>query len=180
MIIENVNGEARQVFDFSTPDVQAKFYAPVRVGAGYRARIELAKAGAASVDPRLLGVATTLLRGRKKPNGMSDDHWQEQLRSELQEAILSSIQAEDLNRTPDERLAVLETLLTPAPESMPVKVWYMEFAEDSEVESVVNFSKGVAENKIETAQSLPKSGKATGASRKAAQSKVTSPHPSEV
>lgn len=159
--MEMVNGEPRQVFEFSKPDAPAKFYAPVRIGTGYRRRIELAQSGSIIQDPKWVNMATSLIKGRTKPHGMSDAAWQEQLQIELKELILSNIHAEDLGVTPDEDLIILETLLVPAPGSMPVKTWYFEFAEDSEVQEVVNFSKGTAADKTTTTPLTVSSGKAT-------------------
>lgn len=160
MITELVNGEPRQVFDFSKPDVAIRFHAPVRIGAGYRRQIELAKSGSLVADPKWINLATSMLKNRRKPNGMSDGDWKEQLEMELKEVILSNIKAEDLGGTPDEDLIILETLLTPATE-MSVRKWYEEYAEDAEVQAVVNFSKGIVESKTTTTRSTVSSGKAT-------------------
>lgn len=168
MIIEKINGEPRQVFDFSKPDAPAKFYAPVRIGTGYRRRIELAQAGNLIQDPKWIAMATQMLKGKKKPNLMSEEQWKEQLEQELKELILSNIQAEDLGGRADEDLIILETLLTPAEGSMSVKMWYDMFSEESEVQEVVNFSKGIVGSKIITMPSTISSGAATKRKSKAA------------
>ena len=168
MITELVNGVMRQVFDFSKPDAIARFHAPVHIGTGYRRAVELAKSGSLIADPKWITLATTMLKNRKKPHGLSDEDWKEQLQMELKEHILANIQAEDLGGVPDEDLMILEAILTPTPDSMGVQQWYNEYSNKEEVKAVVNFFKGIVESKTETESSTVSSGKATKRKAKAA------------
>jgi len=162
MILEQVNGETRQVFDFSKPGVIAKFYAPVSIGAGYRKEVEQGKVKNTVIDPKWVSLATSFLKSKKKPPAIPEKAWQAQMQQELQALILEQVQGEDLleTTTPDEDLIILKTLLTPASDSISVKKWYKEKSTDEEVKQVTDFFYGVAESKIESEPSTRISGKA--------------------
>lgn len=169
MIIENVNGEARQVFDFSKPDAPAKFHAPVRLGAGYRKQIEIAKAKGMVSDGTMSQVIAIYAKAQKKPNGLDPKAWNEQIQMEAKEALAGGIMENmKSGAAADTDLHVLETLLTPAPGSMSVEKWYKEYSDESEVEEVVNFSEGLVQSKIETVPLKAISGKGTKPKPKAA------------
>lgn len=142
MIIQEVNGEARQIFELGG----LPFHGPINLGAGYRRRIELAKANEA-IDSGALALVMKTMSSRKKPNGMPDKQWQEQIKDEAIDIITSGIDIKSI----DPNLAVLEGLLTPMPGSPTVRKAYMELATESEVQAVINFSEGLVTDKTETA-----------------------------
>lgn len=169
MIIESVNGEARQVFEFSKPDAPAKFFAPVRIGAGYRKQIEIAKAKGMVADGTLERVTAILASAADRPRLSTQEGWIAECQMKAQEALVEGMAAGiQQGNAANADLCVLEVLLTPAPGSMSVKTWYEQFSEESEVQQVLNFSSGLVESKIETAPSETTSGKATKARAKRA------------
>ncbi len=149
MIIQEVNGEARQIFDLG----DFPFHAPIKLGAGYRRRIELAKANGA-IDSGALALAMKAMSSRKKPNGMPEQKWQEQIKDEAIELIASGIDMKSV----DLDLAVLEALLTPMLDSPSVKQAYMESATEEQVKAVINFSEGLASDKTEIEQEQTSTG----------------------
>ena len=163
MELIKIDGEDFRVLDYSKPGNRAVFYMPAAIGAGYRRMIEKQTASNAIGSGTFAKIAAEIGK-KKKPNGMPDDAWLEQIKSEAIGSIIAGI---DLNDSPDKDLATLEVLLTPAPDSMPVKRWYMNYSEDAEVTEILNFLSGNVPAKIETAPSPPSIGKATKANRKA-------------
>lgn len=149
--IIQVDNEVRQVVDFSKPGAPGVFHMPLRIGAGYRHRIKLARNGAAIVGEKYSLMAAELVRSSKKPNGMSDEMWADEMRTKLQSKIADEIERNELQvKTVDENLAVLETLLVPMGDTPSVKVWYDQYAEEEEVAFVVNFSRGLVESRTAT------------------------------
>ncbi len=175
MITEVVNGSLLQVFDFSTPDVRAKFYAPVRIGAGYREMVARKKAVAAISSPKYVTMAVDLLRSTKKPNGMSDGDWRSEIELRLQQKIMRDAEQNGLETGDvNERLIILESLLAPSDNSIAVEEWYMNYAMESEAEQVVNFFNGLVPAKIETDPIQADSGQASAPAPKAVRSRNTS------
>ena len=164
MELIKIEGEDFRVLDYSKPGVRALFYMPAAIGAGYRRMVEKQTATNAIQSGnfgRLLGRELK----KHKPNGLSDSDWLDQCKGNAAAAFIEDL---DLNDSPDKDLAVLEVLLTPAPDSIPVKKWYMNYAEDSEVTEILNFLSGNVPAKIKTAPTRPSTGKGSKATRKAA------------
>lgn len=164
MELIKIDGEDFRVLDFSKPGVRALFYMPAAIGAGYRRMVEKQTATNAIQSGnfgRLLGRELK----KHKPNGLSDSDWMDECKRNAIAALMEDI---DLNDSPDKDLAVLGSLLTPAPDSITVKKWYMNYAEDSEVTEILNFLSGNAPAKIETEATPPSIGKTTKGTRKVA------------
>lgn len=130
------------------------YYAPPTLGAGYRTWIELAKVNNA-LDTGALAGAMSVLNRQIMPKGMDPKRWEEQLQAQATETISSMI---DFGKI-DNDLAILETLLTPAPGSPTVKKAYLEFSTKKQIKAVVDFSKTSAEDKTETVSAPPSIGK---------------------
>ena len=164
MELIKIDGEDFRVLDYSTPDRRMVFYRPVSVGAGYRRMIEKQTVTNAFQSGGFSKILSTEVR-KHRPNGLSDSDWLDQCKRNATAALVESF---DLNDSPDKDLATLEVLLTPAPNSMDVKRWYMHFSTEEQVNENLNFLSGNVPVKIETEVTLPSTGKATNRARKAA------------
>jgi hypothetical protein len=149
MIVQDVNGEARQIFNLG----EFPYHAPIKLGAGYRRRIDLAKANGA-IDSGALALVMKAMSSRKKPNGLPEKEWDEQNKNAAIELIASGIDLKNV----DNDLAVLEALLTPMTGSPSVRQAYMELSTDDEVKAVVNFSEGLANDKTGTEEEQTSTG----------------------
>lgn len=157
MITEPVGGVLRQVWDFKG----GRFYGPIKIGAGYRDAINHASADG-MMKTGAFDEIVSELGTRKKPNGLPDKAWAEQIKNEAMQKLTA--RAGELlanTNTAEAKLAILKILMTPFPGSPDVRTWYMEIAEDGEVEQVINFSKGLSPDKTETAPLTNTAGKTT-------------------
>jgi len=164
MKLIKIDGEDFRVLDFSKPGIHAEFYMPAAIGAGYRRMIEKQSATNAIQSGTFQKNFARNLKKRHKPNGLPESDWMEQVQ---RETIAELVEDFDVNDSPDKDLATLEILLKPAPDSIPVKSWYMYHAEDSEVTEILNFLSGNVPAKTETEVMPTGTGKVTKVKAKA-------------
>jgi hypothetical protein len=178
MITEVVLGQLRQVFEFK----RGKFYAPLAIGAGYRAQIDSAKAMAALNGNRAQEQIAEYFKENPAPKGIPFEGWYKTKIEELYPILVSNF---DLKEAWRGKLVILECVLTPAQtyidkesgQVLPcpsVEQWYREFSEESEVDAVVNFIEGTPIGKIETEHTSRPTGEGLKTEEKAGRSKGTS------
>jgi hypothetical protein len=141
MITEIVNGELRQVVSLG----EFRYHAPVKVGTGYRRRIEVAKANGA-IDSGALALAMKAMSRQKKNPGISDEQWAEKLKNDAIELIAEGIDLKNV----DNDLAVLEAMLIPFPGSPAVREAYMNEDCDKAVREFINFIEPPVSGRTET------------------------------
>ncbi len=165
MITEVINGELRQIVKLG----EFPYHAPVKVGTGYRRRIELAKANG-TLDSGALALAIKAMSSQDKPKGMPDTMWQEKIKNQAIELIAEGIDLKNV----DNDLAILEAMLVPMPGSPPVREAYMSEDCEEQVRDFVNFIEPPVVDKTEAEPEQTGTGNDTGASVQGGRSKRTS------
>lgn len=132
-----------------------KCYGPAKIGAGYRKRIELEKSRSMIDSETWPKIMAEIAKSAPKPKGLPEDAWRQQI---LEQALEKLTVTFDVTEAWKADLCVLKTLLVPEDGAPSIEQLYLEFAEESEVQAVLNFSVGLASDKIETEPLTPISG----------------------